>query len=84
LAHHLKPLVNIGKSGLVKGAILSIDQALESHELIKVKFIQNKEGRDQFKNDVETLFSASIVGSIGNTIILFRQNEDINKRKYNI
>ena len=84
LAHHLKPLVNIGKSGLVKGAILSIDQALESHELIKVKFIQNKEGRDQFKNDVETLFSASIIGSIGNTIILFRQNEDINKRKYNI
>ena len=84
LAHHLKPLVNIGKSGLTKGAILSIDQALESHELIKVKFIQNKEGRDQFKNDVETLFSASIVGDIGNTIILFRQNEDVDKRAYNI
>ena len=84
LAHHLKPIVNIGKSGITKGVVKSIDQALESHELIKVKFIQNKQLRDEFESDIENLFSASIVGDIGNTIILFRENEDVDKRKYNI
>ena len=84
LAHHLKPLVNIGKLGITEGVVASIDEALDSHELIKVKFIQNKEMRHKFKTEVEKLLSASVIGNIGNTIILFRQHEDVNKRKYNI
>ncbi len=84
LAHHLKPLVNIGKSGITEGVVASIDEALDSHELIKVKFIQNKEMRHEFKTEVEKLLSASVIGNIGNTIILFRQHEDVDKRKYNI
>ena len=84
LAHHLKPLVNIGKSGITEGVVASIDKALDSHELIKVKFIQNKEMRHEFKTEVEKLLSASVIGNIGNTIILFRQHEDVDKRKYNI
>ena len=84
LAHHLKPVVNIGESGITEGSISSIDEALESHELIKVKFIQNKESKHKFKSEIEKLFSASIVGDIGNTIILFREHRDEEKRKYNI
>ena len=84
LAHHLKPLVNIGKSGITEGVVASINEALDSHELIKVKFIQNKEMRHEFKTEVEKLLSASVIGNIGNTIILFRQHEDVDKRKYNI
>ena len=84
LAHHLKPVINIGKSGIADGVIASIEQALESHELIKVKFIQNKELKHKFKSEIEKLFSASIVGDIGNTIILFREHRDEEKRKYNI
>ena len=57
LAHHLKPVVNIGKSGVTEGSISSIDEALESHELIKVKFIQNKESKNKFKSEIERLFS---------------------------
>ena len=49
LAHHLKPVINIGKSGIADGVIASIEEALESHELIKVKFIQNKELKHKFK-----------------------------------
>ena len=84
LAHHLKPLVNIGKSGITEGVVVSINEALDSHELIKVKFIQNKDMRHEFKTEVEKLLSASVIGNIGNTIILFRQHEDVDKRKYNI
>ena len=48
LAHHIKPSVYIGKSGLTDGPLESIDQSLESHELIKVKFNESKESKKDF------------------------------------
>ena len=38
LAHHLKPVVNIGKEGVSDGVIHSISEKLEKNELIKIKF----------------------------------------------
>jgi RNA-binding protein len=37
VAHSYKPLVQIGKEGLSEGVLGAIDDALEAHELIKVK-----------------------------------------------
>ena len=84
LAHHIKPSVYIGKSGLTDGAFESIDQSLESHELIKVKFNESKESKKDLISSAEDKLSAFIVGSIGNTLIIFRPNEDQEKRKYRI
>ena len=81
LAHHLKPIVSIGKSGLTEGAIHSIDTALDAHELIKVKFNMYKESKNEFiANQIESL-SAFIVGDIGHTLIIFRPQKDKDKRK---
>ena len=84
LAHHIKPSVYIGKSGLSDGAFDSIDQSLESHELIKVKFNESKASKEDLINSAEDKLSAFIVGSIGSTLIMFRPNEDHEKRKYRI
>ncbi len=84
LAHHIKPSVYIGKSGLVEGVYKSITQSLEAHELIKVKFNESKESKTELINSLEDKLSASVVGSIGNTVIIFRANEDKDKRKYKI
>ena len=84
LAHHIKPSVYIGKSGLTDGALESINQSLESHELIKVKFNESKESKKDLISSAEDKLSAFIVGSIGNTLIIFRPNEDQEKRKYRI
>ena len=48
LAHHLKPVVIIGKSGIIKGALSSIDKALDDHELIKVKSSDDKTIKTQY------------------------------------
>ena len=84
LAHHIKPSVYIGKSGLTDGALQSISQFLDSHELIKVKFNNNKASKADLASSAEEKLSAFIVGSIGNTLIIFRPQEDQEQRKYHI
>ena len=43
LAHGLKPTVFIGQKGVTPAVIQSVDEALDAHELIKVKFVDFKE-----------------------------------------
>ncbi len=38
LAHNLKPVVHIGKAGLAPSVLTAIDEALDHHELIKIRF----------------------------------------------
>ena len=84
LAHHIKPSVYIGKSGLTDGVYASISESLDSQELIKVKFNENKELKKKLISDSESILSASVVGSIGNTVIIYKPNEELNQRKYKI
>ena len=81
-AHNLKPLILIGKAGVTDGCIKSIDQAIESHELVKVKFIEHKDDKKNLSSLICKDVGAEIVGSIGHTIMLFRQNPDQEKQKY--
>ena len=84
LAHHLKPNIIVGKSGVTKGVVKSISESLDAHELIKVKFNSSKQDKKDFISSAEDMLSAYIVGAIGHTIILYRANEDREKRKYHI
>ena len=84
MAHHLKPMVIIGKAGIIDGAINSIDKALDDHELIKVKLGHDKKIKDEFVDVVKNKLSAFLVGNVGHTFIIFRIQEDKDKRKINI
>ena len=44
-AHTLNPVVMIGQSGLTAAVLAEIEQALDSHELIKVKIRAEREER---------------------------------------
>jgi RNA-binding protein len=46
LAHGMKPLVFVGQKGLSPAVIKAVDESLQKHELIKLKFIEFKE-KDQ-------------------------------------
>ncbi|MBI3570267.1 MAG: YhbY family RNA-binding protein [Gammaproteobacteria bacterium] len=37
LAHHRKPVVQVGNAGITPAVIREIDQALDFHELIKIR-----------------------------------------------
>ena len=82
LAHSINPSVIIGKEGASKSTINSINNVLENKELIKVKFNSYKNEKDSIAKNIENSCNATIVGQIGNIIILFKQSTDIDKRKF--
>ena len=83
-AHNLKPVVLIGKSGVTDGCINSINESIQSHELIKIKFIEHKDNKKSLSEIICTKTESEIIGSIGHIIMLFRQNPDKEKQKYKI
>jgi len=77
LGHHLNPVVMVGKSEISETLLMSVDQALNSHELIKVKI---QEGCDLPRQEVAEILAdrcgAAVVQILGKTILLYRRSED--------
>ena len=77
LAHPLKPVVMLGNNGLTEGVLAEIEQALEHHELIKVKIAS--EDRDTKTLIVEAIVretGACNVQVIGKTLVLYRPTKE--------
>jgi len=81
LAHQLKPMVQIGKQGLTEGVRMNVDQALETHELIKVKFLEFQDEKEALTDDLVQTTESVLIGLIGNVATLYRQQPDPEKRK---
>ena len=80
-AHHLEPVVLIGKNGIKDGTIESINKVLQTRELIKIKFREFKDEKLKLSGKIAELTNSEIVGIIGHTLILFRQNPDSEKQE---
>ena len=83
-AHHLEPVALIGKNGVTDGTINTIDKALYSRELIKIKFRGFKDEKQILSEKIADLTNSAVVGIIGNILILFRQNPDLEKQIYKL
>lgn len=83
-AHHLKPLVIIGRNGINKQVIGSVDLALKDHELIKVKFGEFKEAKKEMSGEIAQATKSELVGIIGNIAIFYRQHPQTEKRKIKV
>lgn len=82
-AHRLKPIVMVGQKGFSPELVAATDGALETHELIKIKFNEFKE-KDQKQEICMALTDAThseLAGMVGHTAILFRAQADPEKRK---
>lgn len=76
-AHDIDALVRIGKEGVTDNLIQSILDAIESRELIKVKILQNcEEEKMEIMEQLSQCKEFEVVGIIGRTIILFKENKD--------
>ena len=86
LAHNLKPVVFVGQKGITESMLRSVDEALDTHELIKIKFVdfKEKEQKSELSSIIETRTNSLILGMIGHTLILFRQHKDPKKQKIKI
>lgn len=81
MANALKPVLQIGKNGLTPELLAAVHEALEAHELIKVKFVEFKEERKAISKTIEEQTGAELVGIIGHVAIYYKQHPDPQKRK---
>jgi len=77
LGHHLKPIVMIGKEEVSEAVIAATDEALETHELIKVKL---QEGCLADRKDVAAELAkatgSSVAQVLGKCILLYRISDE--------
>ena len=83
LAHGQKPILLVGQKGMTESLAKALAEALESHELVKVKFIDDaaKENKKQLADRLRQAVDAHLVGMIGHTAIFYRAQTDPQKRK---
>lgn len=76
-AHHLSPVVMIGKEGVSESIVKFTDKSLEDHELIKVKV--PAADQDEFHATVDELMAqtkAEVVQKIGHLLVIYRKAKE--------
>ena len=77
LAHHLSPVVMLGGNGLTEGVLAEIDNALNHHELIKVKIAgADREVKQLIIDAIVRETKAVNVQTLGHILVLYRQSDD--------
>lgn len=77
LAHPLKPVFQVGKTGVHDQFIDEIDHVLEKRELIKVQFLQNTfEDPVAAGEEISERTGSELVQVIGHTAIFYRQSKE--------
>lgn len=86
LAHPLKPIVLIGRRGNSAAVAEALDAALLKHELVKVRFNDDKtkEFKTKITAELERATQSLVVGTIGHTAIYYRPHPESEKRKITI
>ena len=81
LAHHLKPVVHVGKEGVTDRLVGTVVRALDAHELIKVRFLEFKKEKGPLANEIARRSRSQQVGTVGHVAIFYREHPDEEKRK---
>lgn len=75
LGHHLEPVVRIGKDGVSPGLLKATGEALEQHELIKVKVLEGAGDRHALAEELAEKAKADLAGVTGRTALLYRRRK---------
>ena len=86
LAHGRPPVVFVGHKGLTPLVARAVEESLDTHELIKVKFIDFKEKvqKKKIAAAIERETASELVGMIGHMAIYYRRQKDPEKRKISV
>ena len=77
-AHHLDPIVHVGQSGITPAVLASLDDALRTHELVKIQLGKHLDvsGKDAAKRLAQDT-GAEVIQVIGHTCTLYRPKPDV-------
>ena len=81
-AHALKPVIILGQHGLTDAVLKAIDEALEVHELIKVKLTGiEREQLEATQTAISIPLRAEVIGQIGHMLVLYRKKQVVAIKK---
>ncbi len=78
LAHHLKPVLFVGKEGITDAAVRSLEEALNTRELLKVKVLEGSpmDVREAGNALAERVDDAVLVQTIGRVAVIYRPDPE--------
>jgi len=78
LAHHLKPIVQVGADGVSDALLKTVREAFNTRELLKVKVLEGApEGaRETGDRIVAALEDVHVAQTIGRTVVLYRPDPE--------
>jgi len=81
IGHHLHAIVQVGKDGITEGLLAAIANALEQHELIKIKLLETVSGdRHELSAELAKESRAALVQVIGRNLLLYRPRPETDPR----
>lgn len=81
-AHHLDPLIHVGKESLTPEVTAAIDEALEARELIKIGVLKNCfDDPREIAETVAKRTKSEVVQVMGKKITLYRYNKKKHKEQ---
>ena len=77
-AQRLKATLKVGKEGLSPQFLAALHEALQHHELVKVKFDEFKEQKKELAPQLAEKSGSHLITRVGNVVVLFRPKPDSN------
>ncbi|WP_242355305.1 ribosome assembly RNA-binding protein YhbY [Anaeromyxobacter sp. SG64] len=75
--HHLSPVVQVGKEGVTEAVLRQLDDALGTHELVKVKIgTETPEDRFEAADRLGAETGAQVAQILGRTILVYRRHPE--------
>jgi RNA-binding protein len=71
-AQKLKPVIHVGHDGVTEKLISALDQALDDHGLVKIRFTDHKAERKALTTQILEQCNARPVLLVGHTATIFR------------
>ncbi len=79
--HHLRAAVHVGHQGVTDALRGALDDALRTHELVKVQLVKRADVSIKVAaNELAAALGAEVVQVIGRTTSLYRENPELDHR----
>ena len=76
-AQLLKPLIRVSHEGLTQKLIAALNQALDQHELVKIKFMAMKDQKKVLAKALGVQTEATVVQQVGHTATFWRARKKV-------
>ncbi|MBN2618644.1 MAG: YhbY family RNA-binding protein [Spirochaetales bacterium] len=79
-SHKIKPVVYVGQNGLTEAVGKAVLEAFKHNEIVKVKFVSNKEIKRDIATELESYTESALVRIIGHIAIYYKPFDEVEDR----